>query len=661
MTETIQSSAENLLHLIFTHILPSEGFALRESQRRLSLSMLRALEGGQIGLSEAEVGTGKTHAYLLAAIVHRICSGSTSPTLLSTSTVALQTAITEQYLPQISEILLRYGILEKPLTWRLRKGKSHYVCDQRLQSYIASLKTWEEVGFHNLALLALLDDPDNPDIDLDGSELPPRIRARINVKSSCGGCRLCSLKERCRYQWMSREQLAGGYDFLITNHNYIFADVLTGGSLLPAHDAVIFDEAHKLPEAARDMYGEQIREQEIPNLIRYTVPEKCGSPALLAHTGLLTQENQALFRRLTEPLSAKEQQRYPVSLTTANRIRLGNLLQHIRQLPELCRGIFTEQKLREIRRICGDIGDKLQHIRSAPDRICWLERQEEGWRICSVPKELQTLLRRDFWQSSGPCILTSGTLCGTDGFGHIRRVLGLEALPKSRVTELRTPSPFDYRNHRILYLPEMPAPKRQEAYLSALSEEICRLVALSRGRALVLFTSYRLMKRVFALTEDRLSAYPLFCMDRGRLEVIDQFRRSGNGVLFASDTCGEGMDIAGDALSLVIIVRLPFPVPDPVSDYEKSLYPTLRAYVQASAVPQMTIKLKQYAGRLIRTETDTGVIAILDNRAGFSGRYHRPVLDALSDTDATDQIEQIRAFLYRCKTPSYFMDEEESA
>ena len=127
MTETIQSSAENLLHLIFTHILPSEGFALRESQRRLSLSMLRALEGGQIGLSEAEVGTGKTHAYLLAAIVHRICSGSTSPTLLSTSTVALQTAIAEQYLPQISEILLRYGILEKPLTWRLRKGKAHYV------------------------------------------------------------------------------------------------------------------------------------------------------------------------------------------------------------------------------------------------------------------------------------------------------------------------------------------------------------------------------------------------------------------------------------------------------------------------------------------------------------------------------------------------------
>ena len=150
-------------------------------------------------------------------------------------------------------------------------------------------------------------------------------------------------------------------------------------------------------------------------------------------------------------------------------------------------------------------------------------------------------------------------------------------------------------------------------------------------------------------------------MNRGQLDIIKRFRESGNGVLFASDACGEGIDVAGDTLSLVIIVRLPFPVPDPVSDYEKSLYPTLREYVQASAVPQMTIKLKQYAGRLIRTETDTGVIAILDNRAGFSGRYHGPVLDALSDTNATDQIEQIRAFLHRCKKPSYVGKGEESA
>lgn len=659
MTETIQSSAENLLHLIFTDILPSEGFALRESQRRLSLSMLRAMMNGQIGLSEAEVGTGKTHAYLLAAIAHRLYAEHSGPIVLSTSTVALQTAIVEQYLPQISDILIRHGILDKPLTWRLRKGKGHYLCERRFRDYLASLESWTEIGFHNVALLSLLRDPEESRIDLDGSGLPSRIRARICVKDTCKGC---PHRQDCRYHRMNQGLQTGNYDFLVTNHNYVFADVLTGGSLLPKHDTVIFDEAHKLPDTAREMYGEQLGEKEIPSLLRTIAPEKGRSQVskeLEEHAALLRQENRMLFTRLTEELP-QEEQRFPVRLTTGNRIRLENLIAHIRKLPQLCKGCFVPRRIREIRCACMDIAERLEHIRHAPDRICWLERQEEHWRLCSVPKALQAFLRRDFWERDGSCLLTSGTLCGADGFSHIRRVLGMEGLPESRITEIRTPSVFDYRTHCLLYLPNMPAPKSHR-YIPALTEEIVRLVDASHGHALILFTSYQLMKRVFALTERRLSAYPLYCMNRGQLDIIERFRESGNGVLFASDTCGEGMDIAGDTLSLVIIVRLPFPVPDPVSDYEKSLYPTLREYVQASAVPQMTIKLKQYAGRLIRTETDTGVIAILDNRAGFAGRYHVPALGALFDTNATDQLNQVRAFLYRCKSPSYFMEGEESA
>lgn len=664
MEHTIKQEAEELLNRIFTEVLPQNGFTLRESQRELSLAMLEAMQKGQIALSEAEVGTGKTHAYILASIVYRLYRGTGKPTVISTSTIALQKAITQEYLPQISAMLQKSGILDRPLTWKLRKGKGHYVCDRRLRDYLASVESCGTIGMENAMELATLNKASWQDIDLDGSRLSQSIKSRINVRHSCRDC----AQKDCRYQQMGREIAAGGYDFLIVNHNYVFADILTGGSLLPAHDAVIFDEAHKLPDTARDMYGDQLIQTEIPNLVRYTVSGRgalsnCGEQLLL--------ENDRLFERLTQVIPQEKQEnekRYAAAFSPANKLRLRSMIDHLRELS--CRAadaehFGTKRKRRNIQRICSRLIEKLSHFLYSGERIIWLERGSEGWRLCGAPKELRQLLYRDLWQTDMAYILTSGTLSAPTakekgGFSHIRSVLGMELLPDTRITELRAPSPFDYRENALLYIPHMPYPrpvkpdKKRGRYINALADEIVRLVKASNGHALILFTSYLLLKEVYALSEARLRDFPLFCMERGQLDVIDRFRQSGKGVLFASDLCGEGLDIAGDTLSLLVVARLPFPTPDPITDYEKSLYPTLREYVEGSAVPEMLIKLKQYAGRLIRCEEDTGVIAILDGRAGHEGRYHEAVRESLFDTQFTDRPEQVRAFYAAHKSTSYF-------
>lgn len=164
------------------------------------------------------------------------------------------------------------------------------------------------------------------------------------------------------------------------------------------------------------------------------------------------------------------------------------------------------------------------------------------------------------------------------------------------------------------------------------------------------------MERVYYGLKDRLTAYPLFLMGRGRLDVIRSFRRSGNGVLFASDSAGEGIDLAGDILSCLIIVKLPFPVPDPVMEYQRTLYEDFDLYRRDIIIPEMLIKLRQWVGRGIRREEDTAVFSILDNRASLRGRYRAEILNTLPSMPVTDRLADVADFIMRKKADSYFMD-----
>ncbi len=212
----------------------------------------------------------------------------------------------------------------------------------------------------------------------------------------------------------------------------------------------------------------------------------------------------------------------------------------------------------------------------------------------------------------------------------------------------------------MLYISnKVPYPdQNNKGYIAAVADEVERLVRASHGHAAVLFTSYNVLGQVHAILQKRGLPFPLFRMARRDTTALERFKESDGGVLFASGALWEGIDIPGDALSMLIIVKLPFAAPDPIGDYERSVLGSMEAYKNKALIPDMLVKLKQGFGRLIRIETDTGVCAILDCRANESGSYHRRSLAALPPCGMTTDIRDIEPFLRTAKPDSYFMKEE---
>jgi ATP-dependent DNA helicase DinG len=215
-------------------------------------------------------------------------------------------------------------------------------------------------------------------------------------------------------------------------------------------------------------------------------------------------------------------------------------------------------------------------------------------------------------------------------------------------------SPFNYRENVLLYTSEAVPYYKAGNYAEKLTDEIERLIRKSNGHAAVLFTSYNSLGLVFSELQKRSLPFPMFKLERSTSNAIERFKQSGNGVLFASGALWEGIDIPGDSLSMLIIVKLPFQVPDPISEYEKSQYADFREYREDVLIPEMLIKLKQGFGRLIRTETDSGVVALLDCRANENGAYRNAVIAALPDCCVTSDISGIEPFLRTRKPAEYF-------
>lgn len=217
------------------------------------------------------------------------------------------------------------------------------------------------------------------------------------------------------------------------------------------------------------------------------------------------------------------------------------------------------------------------------------------------------------------------------------------------------PSPFNYRDNVLLYTSSsMPFPDNSNPdYLDAVTDEIEGLVQVSHGHAAVLFTSYKTMDMVYERLEARELPYPLFRLNRGGAGTIDDFKASRNGILFATGAMWEGIDIPGDALSMLIMVRLPFAAPDPISEYERTLYPN-QAFKELVIIPDMLVRERQGFGRLIRTVTDTGVIAYLDCRVAEGGAYRGHLLCAHPGCRVTSSISDVSAFFLETKNPDYF-------
>lgn len=650
--------ANNLLRHIFSYILPTEGFSFRKNQLDLAAEMLNGLQAKNVALMEAEVGTGKTHAYIIAVIIYNLFNDITKTTLISTSTIALQKAITEEYIPQISDILMKYRIIQKPLNFAVRKGKSHYICDLKLKTYLSSIKKNNSPKDESLIeALETLSDANEQKIDLDLYPLTRYVKDRICVTNKCS--ELCTKYDSCRFINFTKECMYSGYYFQIANHNYVFADLMSYKPLLPQYKVIVFDEAHKLYDVAKQMYGCYLAESEFAELIKYIAESKADS--LKELNNYIENNYPKLFGRILgedkDTVNVNEHREANIDSYAINHMKsLADVLENIADSVFFCAEIKLFVRKRRIRSICESIRNKLQVFLEPDNLICWYECNNNSWSLCSIPKDLSKRIYTNLWDRDVKSILTSGTLSANDSFSLMKNRLGIDNVSADRIAETSKKSPFNYKENALIYIPEyIPFPNvKREGYINAVISEIDRLIKATYGHSLILFTSYRLMEIVFNAMSKNNYDYPLFIMGRGRIDALKDFRISGNGVLFASDVAGEGVDIAGDTLSNLIIVKLPFAVPDPISKYEQSVMGGLDTYLKDINTPNMLIKLKQYVGRLIRSEMDTGIVSILDSRVNSAGKYRNVVLEALFDAEVTNNITNVERFIMDKKKRDYF-------
>ena len=632
------AESHRIAEQIFREILPRHGMAVREEQIALCHEVLDTLYNKEISLCEAGVGTGKTLAYLVACILWQMHRPSQlkMPVVISTSSVALQDAILNEYLPDLSAVLLSEGIITAPITAVTRKGKERFVCDARLAERQAKAisKGSRQKGSLRMAENVL---------DLDHIPGLSRYdRCRICVPQSCP--RDCFLHLDCRYQQYLRDSRKP--DIQICNHNYLLANAShrleERPLLLRQYQALVVDEAHKLPDAARQMYTETLSAQDMDDLC---------SLLQQAHFKGLSKRLRTVFLTLSiscAPSFAMPKRKIsiPFSLTPFRQAAIAdsiNLLQYIGSQPDMPH--YLQYRLAETESLLR------LFLLDVPMRILYLEFSADGQlTFCAASNRVPQLLRSALWNTREPTILTSGTLTAAGDFDHTKQLLGLAAYAPLR--HFRAESPFNYRKKCLLYIPARRAAAVPENQY--LADQIVRLTAACHGHALVLFTSYRQMRNVYDTLGGRLT-FPVFQAGRGQNRSIKQFRQSGNGVLFAAGSCWEGIDFPGNMVSLLIIAKLPFPIPDPVSDYERQQYPNLRDYINAEIIPEMQKKLRQGFGRAIRTEQDSCVVAILDERAGIGGKYHDAALAALPSCPTTEKIEDVQQFIREQKRPNYFL------
>ncbi|MCL2343592.1 MAG: ATP-dependent DNA helicase [Firmicutes bacterium] len=657
---------------IFTEVLPKHGFPPRAKQIELADEILQAMKHLKIFLAEAEVGIGKTLAYLMAAVLIRrgrinaqrlditLADGTLKPIVIATSSIALQHAIERDYIPLLSDILMEHGIIKTPLTCVLRKGKGHFLCEQRLGHFYTFADAQTRFTLNPLL--------DGNLIDLSlAKNLTPYMRRAICVDEHCG--KTCPLHGRCRYMRYMDAARRGGYDFQVVNHNYLLADLRhrrqTDKPLIPDYQALIIDEAHKFLDAARSMYGCSLSltafERITKDVKDFTFGHGVPTAGIRQETDKILSKSRLLFRLLYQEAPPIETDEEIERFATKIRERTEKVIRGLKDNADALRALLDtrpvmekyEARRGEVMRALEQSSEALAMFIRHKELVYWLE---DSNILKAIPKQLDQLLTRDLWSKDIPIVLTSGTLSAAGSFAHIKRKLGLDLVQPKRILEATKPSPFNYKENALLYISEnIPFPDNDDRdYIRAVADEAEKLIRVAHGHTAMLFTSYKVMDKVYALLAARKLPYPMFRQDRGGSAAIERFKRSGNGVLFSSGALWEGIDIPGDILSMLIIVRLPFPVPDPISEWERTLYASMDEYKAKVVVPEMLIKLKQGFGRLIRAVSDTGVIAIIDSRANSSGAYRRRILTALPSCRVTSRIIGVKQFFEKKKPIEFF-------
>jgi ATP-dependent DNA helicase DinG len=621
-------------------------YEFRKGQLEMAQAVERAIEEGRHLIVEAGTGTGKTLAYLLPAL------RSGRRVIISTGTKNLQEQLYFKDIPFLESLL-------GPLRVTYMKGRANYLCRHKLYALRSQpiLNGLEEISQYQAIAEweKTTETGDRAEIDNlpEASAVWPKLDAR---SEACLGQK-CPDYERCFITEMRRK--AAESDIIIVNHHLFFADLAIkqqaraapDAGVLPDSTVVIFDEAHELEDVASSYFGislSNVRFEELARDIEITLRTKDALKIEMAQAAQMLRERARMFFGAL-PRGAANEGRMPFTerdefLELHGDLYLGvtNALHRLEKELEQLRGVDEAGPLKKR---AADVREQLRFVLESGDRntVFWIERR--GGKSMTVhlqatPIDVSALLGELLFENFGTVVLTSATLTVQGGFAHFRKRLGLE-----EARELVIPSHFQYEQQALLYLPpHMPDPREPDFVVEA-TARIRRILEITQGRAFCLFTSYQQMRDVY----ERLLAevgFPLLLQGTApKKALIEEFRNTPNAVLFGTSSFWQGVDVQGEALSCVIIDRLPFAVPsDPV------VQARMRAIEETGGnpffdfqIPAAVITLKQGFGRLIRSMEDRGVLVLLDPRLQQK-RYGKVFLDSLPRYRVTQELADVEAF-----------------
>ncbi|MBA3508445.1 MAG: ATP-dependent DNA helicase, partial [Betaproteobacteria bacterium] len=598
------------------------GFRFRAQQLAMAQAVAAAIAARGTLVAEAGTGTGKTFAYLVPALLYG------GKVIISTGTKTLQDQLFERDLP-----LVRDG-LRVPVTLALLKGRANYVCHHHLEraSHEDRLPSREDAR-HLQKIIAFARASQRGDRALL-ADVPEHAAIWPLVTSTRDTC----LGQNCAYYAdcfvMKARKEALDADVVVVNHHLFFADIVLRdegvSELLPSCNTVILDEAHQLPDTATLFFGQQVTSGQLAELARDAevianttardVPDlpSAASELVPALRRLRLAAGETTGKFAHEFAFARPDFREALDSVATALDRLASELGHLAE-----RGEEIALVARRAEDAAGQLARWRDGSGSVPDGadgdehwIRWLDVSLSGFQLQASPLSVAPLFRRQVENSARAWIFTSATLAVGRDFSHYTQQLGLDF-----ATTDAWDSPFEYAEQGLLYVPRgLPTPNSLD-HTDAVIAKTLPLLNASGGRAFLLFTTLRALQRARERLTDALRSdatdFPLLVQGEGsKSELLTRFRRLGNAVLLGSASFWEGVDVPGDALSLVVIDKLPFAPPDD---------PLLAARLERLKaeggnpfmdwqVPQAAISLKQGAGRLIRTETDRGVLAICDPR-----------------------------------------------
>jgi ATP-dependent DNA helicase DinG len=606
------------------------GFEPREGQVRMAHLIQRGFLENVHTIVEAGTGVGKSLAYLVPAL------RAGARVVVSTGTIALQEQLVRKDIPLVTKAL---GIEARVV---LLKGRNHYLCKAKFEKESGARLIAPSLALERLWHWAeRTETGDRAELDFT-----PRFEDWETLDADADDCvgEYCSRFSDCHF--FAKRDAARFADVVVVNHALFFLDLASGGALLPAYDFVVLDEAHQAEKYATAALTATLSPVAVNRMMRklhrtYTIP---GSHDAELDEGM---------RRMQQTLARVPGDKYPIAANEGVFEVLPVLRESFYRLENWIHGNWEgglrrqtdneaeaerrrDLALRSVAALVATV-DRIENAAlqatsgATPadeiEAVAWVERGDGGERyeINAAPFSVADFLKATLFARTRSVVLTSATISTGGSFEFLKSSLGIED-----AQQLVAPSPFDYAKQARLYVAPPRLNPKSADFARRAAPLIEEILDRSGGRAFVLFTSYARLREVYALLRERIP-YPLKMQgDLPRSALLEWFRSSKNSVLFATGTFWEGIDVVGDALSCVVIDRLPFPSPSEplVAARIAALEAKGRSGFEHYMIPSAIVRLKQGFGRLIRSTTDRGVVAILDGRA-TSMRYGATIVDAL--------------------------------